>query len=100
MNSHQCELLKTQQIPSGHTKQDCIVRRINAEAKDGALVPITLLRMFAAAWKEVVSGIWMENQITNTTALVTLFAQHKPQSRSNTLAPNPLSWKAILPVAY
>jgi oligopeptidase B len=36
-------LKKTQEIPSGHNKADYVVRRINAESTDGAMVPITIL---------------------------------------------------------
>ena len=36
-------LLKTQEIPSGHTPEHYLVRRIQATAADGAEVPVTLL---------------------------------------------------------
>ena len=37
------ELLKTQNIPSGHEPEDYVTRRINAVSHDGAEVPVTLL---------------------------------------------------------
>ncbi|HEY4032056.1 MAG TPA: S9 family peptidase [Caulobacteraceae bacterium] len=36
-------LLKTQEIPSGHDPAAYVTRRLNARARDGALVPITVL---------------------------------------------------------
>lgn len=36
-------LRKTQEIPSGHNMDDYVVRRVVAEAKDGARVPLTIL---------------------------------------------------------
>ncbi len=36
-------LLKTQEVPSGHDPEDYVTRRVFAPAKDGALVPVTLL---------------------------------------------------------
>ena len=36
-------LLKTQEVPSGHTISDYVTRRVFAPAKDGALVPVTVL---------------------------------------------------------
>lgn len=36
-------LLKTQIIPSGHNKNDYVVKRINAISPDGALIPVTIL---------------------------------------------------------
>ncbi len=36
-------LLKTQEVPSGHNPQDYVTRRVFAPAKDGALVPVSLL---------------------------------------------------------
>ena len=38
------KLLKTQEIPSGHNKEDYVVERLYASAADGAEVPITVLR--------------------------------------------------------
>ncbi len=36
-------LRKTQEVPSGHTPEDYVTRRIYAEAEDGESVPVTLL---------------------------------------------------------
>lgn len=36
-------LRKTQEVPSGHNAADYVTRRIHAPAKDGALVPVSLL---------------------------------------------------------
>ncbi|MBD8553205.1 S9 family peptidase [Rhizobium sp. CFBP 8762] len=36
-------LLKTQEVPSGHVIEDYVTRRVMAPAKDGTLVPVTLL---------------------------------------------------------
>ncbi|TGY88529.1 S9 family peptidase [Marinicauda algicola] len=41
--SRERELLKVQEIPSGHDPDAYVVRRIQAEARDGALVPVTIL---------------------------------------------------------
>ncbi|HXI87273.1 MAG TPA: S9 family peptidase [Parvularculaceae bacterium] len=38
-------LLKTQEIPSGHDKSRYKVERIEARAPDGAMVPVTILRL-------------------------------------------------------
>lgn len=43
MSSRERELLKVQEIPSGHNPDDYVVRRIHAEARDGAMVPVTIL---------------------------------------------------------
>jgi len=37
-------LLKTQEVPSGHNPQDYVAERIEAMARDGAKVPLTILR--------------------------------------------------------
>ena len=37
-------LRKTREVPSGHTPEDYVVERIMAPARDGALVPVTILR--------------------------------------------------------
>ncbi len=36
-------LLKTQEIPSGHHPEQYVVRRLNAQAADGAEIPVTVL---------------------------------------------------------
>ncbi len=43
MVSRERVLLKTQEVPSGHDPEDYVTRRVFAPAKDGALVPVTLL---------------------------------------------------------
>ena len=43
MATHQRTLLKTQEVPSGHDPAAYVTRRLNARARDGALVPITVL---------------------------------------------------------
>ncbi len=43
MATRERTLLKTQEVPSGHNPEDYVTRRIFAPAKDGALVPVTLL---------------------------------------------------------
>lgn len=43
LNTSERELLKEQQIPSGHNSGDYITRRITATSHDGAEVPVTLL---------------------------------------------------------
>jgi oligopeptidase B len=43
MSSRERTLLKTQEIPSGHDPKAYVTRRLNARARDGALVPITVL---------------------------------------------------------
>ncbi|WP_019961371.1 S9 family peptidase [Woodsholea maritima] len=43
MASRERTLLKTQEIPSGHNRDDYIVRRINAPARDGVTIPVTIL---------------------------------------------------------
>jgi oligopeptidase B len=43
MATRQRVLLKTQTIPSGHTVNDYVTRRIMAPSHDGALVPVSLL---------------------------------------------------------
>ena len=45
MNAHTRTLLKTQEVPSGHNASLYAVERINAGAADGALVPMTILRL-------------------------------------------------------
>ncbi len=37
-------LRKTREVPSGHTPEDYVVERVMAPVRDGALVPVTLLR--------------------------------------------------------
>jgi len=37
-------LRKVQEVPSGHDPADYVVERLNASAKDGQLVPVTILR--------------------------------------------------------
>jgi oligopeptidase B len=43
MASRERTLLKTQEIPSGHDPEDYVVRRIEATARDGASIPVTIL---------------------------------------------------------
>ncbi|MFD1197667.1 S9 family peptidase [Brucella gallinifaecis] len=43
MNTRERVLLKTQEVPSGHKISDYVTRRILAPAKDGELVPVSLL---------------------------------------------------------
>jgi oligopeptidase B len=43
MASRERTLIKRQEIPSGHDASDYIVRRLMAPARDGTLVPVTLL---------------------------------------------------------
>jgi oligopeptidase B len=43
MTTRQRTLLKTQEVPSGHTPEDYVTRRIMAPAADGETVPVTLL---------------------------------------------------------
>lgn len=43
MNARVKNLLKAQEIPSGHDKNDYVVKRINAPSTDGANVPVTIL---------------------------------------------------------
>jgi oligopeptidase B len=43
MASRERTLLKTQEVPSGHDPKAYVTRRLNARARDGALVPITVL---------------------------------------------------------
>ena len=43
MASRERTLLKTQEIPSGHTASHYVVRRITAKSHDGAAVPVTIL---------------------------------------------------------
>jgi oligopeptidase B len=43
METRERTLRKTQEVPSGHTPSDYVTRRIYAPAKDGELVPISLL---------------------------------------------------------
>ena len=45
MDAHTRTLLKTQEVPSGHDASLYVVERINAEAADGALVPMTIVRL-------------------------------------------------------
>jgi oligopeptidase B len=44
MGARKRVLRKTQEVPSGHDPSNYIVERIDAPARDGALVPVTLLR--------------------------------------------------------
>jgi oligopeptidase B len=44
MGSRTRILRKTQEVPSGHDPSNYIVERIDAPARDGALIPVTLLR--------------------------------------------------------
>ena len=44
MTTQERVLLKTREIPSGHTPEDYVVERIFAPAKDGAQIPLTVLR--------------------------------------------------------
>ena len=37
-------LRKTREVPSGHTPSDYVVERIMAPARDGVMVPVTILR--------------------------------------------------------
>lgn len=43
MNSRQRVLMKTQEVPSGHTPSDYVAKRVLAPAHDGEMVPVTLL---------------------------------------------------------
>ncbi|TPW26676.1 S9 family peptidase [Pararhizobium mangrovi] len=43
MRTRERQLLKTQEIPSGHEPQNYVTRRIMAPAEDGETVPVTLL---------------------------------------------------------
>ncbi len=43
MRTHERNLLKTQEVPSGHRTEDYVTRRIFAPTADGELVPISLL---------------------------------------------------------
>ena len=43
MDSRERVLLKTQSVPSGHSNSDYICERIEIAARDGAMVPLTLL---------------------------------------------------------
>ena len=43
MRTRQRVLLKTQEVPSGHTIEDYVTRRVFAPAHDGEKVPVTLL---------------------------------------------------------
>jgi len=43
MATRERTLLKTQEVPSGHDPSAYVTRRLNARARDGALVPITVL---------------------------------------------------------
>jgi len=43
LNTGDRVLLKTQEIPSGHSAEDYVVRRIAATSHDGAKVPVTLM---------------------------------------------------------
>jgi oligopeptidase B len=43
MRTHARVLRKRQEVPSGHKPEDYVTRRIFAKAKDGAIVPISLL---------------------------------------------------------
>ncbi len=36
-------LLKTQEVPSGHDAEDYVVRRLQAPARDGEMIPVTVL---------------------------------------------------------
>ncbi len=44
MTSRERELLKEQEIPSGHDAENYVVERISVAARDGAQVPVTILR--------------------------------------------------------
>ncbi len=44
LTSGERTLRKTREVPSGHTPEDYVVERIMAPARDGALVPVTILR--------------------------------------------------------
>jgi len=43
MRTRERTLLKTQEVPSGHTVEDYVTRRLMAPAPDGELVPISLI---------------------------------------------------------
>lgn len=43
MGARERTLIKRQEVPSGHTADDYVVRRIHATARDGASVPVTIL---------------------------------------------------------
>ena len=43
MESRQRTLRKTQEVPSGHNPADYVTRRVQAPARDGELVPVSLL---------------------------------------------------------
>lgn len=43
MTTRERRLRKTQQVPSGHDREDYVTRRVMAPAADGELVPVTLL---------------------------------------------------------
>lgn len=45
VNNRERTLLKTQEVPSGHDASLYVVERINAEAADGAVVPVIVLRL-------------------------------------------------------
>ena len=45
MKSGDKTLLKTQDIPSGHDKDKYVTERITATSHDGALIPVTILRL-------------------------------------------------------
>ena len=44
LTSRERVLRKEQEVPSGHNREDYVVERIMAPARDGALVPVTILR--------------------------------------------------------
>lgn len=43
MGARERTLIKRQEVPSGHSADDYVVRRIHATARDGASVPVTIL---------------------------------------------------------
>ncbi len=43
MRTRERQLLKTQEVPSGHNAGDYVTRRVFASAPDGELVPVSLL---------------------------------------------------------
>ncbi len=61
MNTRERVLMKTQEVPSGHTPSDYVARRVLAPAHDGEMIPVTLLyhKNHQTGWLGAAVALWL-----------------------------------------